>query len=272
MAVSETPFSIALARGTIRGYVRQPRQPGDVVAILLPGWVGYCAGPHRILYEAAEALGDAGIGTLRFDYLGRGDSDGLFENTTFSSAVEDTRAVATYVRQELGAKALWAVGMCFGAAVGFRCCRLWQRVALWSAERMEAAPSTATRLSAMRRRGRQAVVRLLSPKSWWRLLSGKTSLWGAYRYYTQAEMLPYVPELPNEYAAGASAALFFGQRDPRLEEVRRTYESHCKTLGLPARTIVIPGADHSFCSVRAKAELIARTVEWFSQDKQGSAD
>jgi uncharacterized OsmC-like protein/alpha/beta superfamily hydrolase len=46
----------------------------------------------------ATALTDAGFGVLRFDFTGLGMSDGEFENTNFTSNVDEVRAAADWLR------------------------------------------------------------------------------------------------------------------------------------------------------------------------------
>ena len=47
----------------------------------------------------SRALVARGFGVLRFDFTGLGNSDGDFENTNFSSNVDDLVAAADYLRE-----------------------------------------------------------------------------------------------------------------------------------------------------------------------------
>ena len=64
----------------------------------------------------ARALADRGLGTLRFDFTGLGDSDGLFEDTTFGADVRDLVAAARHMTAQGIAPALMLGHSLGGAA------------------------------------------------------------------------------------------------------------------------------------------------------------
>ena len=66
--------------------------------------------------KVAQQLSAAGIPTLRFDFAGSGDSDGLFADMTYSSRQEDLSDVMVYLFSQ-GAKRLALVGSSMGGAV-----------------------------------------------------------------------------------------------------------------------------------------------------------
>jgi uncharacterized OsmC-like protein/alpha/beta superfamily hydrolase len=74
-----------------------------------------CSKDTRAATFVAEALADAGIATLRFDFTGLGGSGGDFANTGFTSNVEDLVAAADWLRRAHGAPAI-LVGHSFGGA------------------------------------------------------------------------------------------------------------------------------------------------------------
>ena len=65
----------------------------------------------------SEALNDAGIAVLRFDFTGLGESGGDFANTTFSSNVADLVAAAAWLKRERQAPAILVGHSLGGAAV-----------------------------------------------------------------------------------------------------------------------------------------------------------
>jgi hypothetical protein len=54
---------------------------------------------------------------MRFNYLGEGESDGLFEETTISSRVANILSVAGHVRQSLQTEIIYLVGLRLGATL-----------------------------------------------------------------------------------------------------------------------------------------------------------
>jgi uncharacterized OsmC-like protein/alpha/beta superfamily hydrolase len=74
-----------------------------------------CSKDTRATSLIAEALADAGLATLRFDFTGLGGSEGEFANTDFSSNVADLVAAARWLEAEHRAPSL-LVGHSFGGA------------------------------------------------------------------------------------------------------------------------------------------------------------
>ncbi len=66
-----------------------------------------------------KALTKHGIGVLRFDFTGLGESEGDFENTNFSSNVEDLIAAAQFLEQNYEAPKIIIGHSLGGAAVVF---------------------------------------------------------------------------------------------------------------------------------------------------------
>lgn len=58
-----------------------------------------CSKNVRAAGHIARAMANAGIAVLRFDFTGLGQSDGAFENTTFSSNVSDLLAAVDWLDQ-----------------------------------------------------------------------------------------------------------------------------------------------------------------------------
>jgi putative redox protein len=76
-----------------------------------------CSKESRAATFVGEALADAGIATLRFDFTGLGGSEGDFANTDFSSNVGDLLAAADWLRHAHRAPAVLVGHSLGGAAV-----------------------------------------------------------------------------------------------------------------------------------------------------------
>jgi uncharacterized OsmC-like protein/alpha/beta superfamily hydrolase len=76
-----------------------------------------CSKESKAASYISEALTEAGIAVLRFDFTGLGDSEGEFANTSFSSNVADLTAAASWLRRERGAPAILVGHSLGGAAV-----------------------------------------------------------------------------------------------------------------------------------------------------------
>jgi putative redox protein len=89
-----------------------------------------CSKESKAATFISEALTDAGIAVLRFDFTGLGGSEGEFGNTGFSSNVEDIVAAAAWLSREHGPPAILVGHSLGGAAVLAAAGRVEQAVAV----------------------------------------------------------------------------------------------------------------------------------------------
>jgi putative redox protein len=89
------------------------------------------------------ALAERGIAVMRFDFTGIGESEGDFENTDFSSNIEDLVAAADFLRDHYGPPRILIGHSLGGAAVLAAAARIPDAVAVATI----AAPSDTTHLS-----------------------------------------------------------------------------------------------------------------------------
>ena len=101
-------------------HARRAARPADRVAPRAYALFAHCFTCSKDTQAAtfiSEALTDAGIAVLRFDFTGLGGSEGDFANTTFSSNVADLVAAAAWLRREHHAPAILVGHSLGGAAV-----------------------------------------------------------------------------------------------------------------------------------------------------------
>ncbi len=87
-------------KGTLRGMLHIPegadknnKVPG---VILFHGFTGNRMEPKFIFVRFSRLLSSMGIASVRFDFLNSGESDGSFENMTFSGELEDAEDILNY--------------------------------------------------------------------------------------------------------------------------------------------------------------------------------
>jgi len=90
---------------------------GDVKGYALFAHCFTCSKNLKAVGHITKSLAGRGITTFRFDFTGLGQSEGEFENTNFSSNVEDLVAAAGYMERELESPALLIGHSLGGAAV-----------------------------------------------------------------------------------------------------------------------------------------------------------
>lgn len=90
---------------------------GDPDAYVLFAHCFTCSKDLKAVVHISEAMTAEHFGVFRFDFTGLGQSEGLFEDTNFSSNVEDLILAADFLRTSFGAPALLVGHSLGGAAV-----------------------------------------------------------------------------------------------------------------------------------------------------------
>lgn len=114
-------FMIKMQNGNLAALYHPPLKPAPgrpVGCLILVGGPQYRAGAHRQYIDLARHLSANGVGVLRFDYSGMGDSDG--DITDLDGRGDDIAAAAEALKDKLGADArIFPWGLCEGASAIF---------------------------------------------------------------------------------------------------------------------------------------------------------
>jgi len=70
---------------------------------------------HRVYVTFARELVQRGYAVLRFDYMGQGDSDGEFEDSTVTSRLSDIKCAINTIKELTSVKTINLLGLRFGA-------------------------------------------------------------------------------------------------------------------------------------------------------------
>ncbi len=101
--------------GTIAGRLEMPAGAARACAVFAHCFT--CSKDLKAVVRISRALAERGIGVLRFDFTGLGESEGEFEDTDFTSNIDDLVAAAEFMRGEVGAPQLLIGHSLGGAAV-----------------------------------------------------------------------------------------------------------------------------------------------------------
>lgn len=89
------------AEHTLRGIVTLPDSLEKVPCVLLlHGFTGNVYGYKGLNTRIARSLAEAGIGCVRFDFYGNGESDGEFEDCTFTGLCEDAQDMFFWMKEQ----------------------------------------------------------------------------------------------------------------------------------------------------------------------------
>ncbi len=102
------------ARGhRLRGSLEQP-SGRDAVAFALFAHCFTCNSDYRLVRLIARELAGQGIAVLRFDFTGLGSSGGRFEDSNFTTNIEDIEAAAHWLEEELSVPPRLLIGHSLG--------------------------------------------------------------------------------------------------------------------------------------------------------------
>jgi uncharacterized protein len=274
--VSRTIVELHRDGKTLRGILEGPADAtGAPGVLLLPGWGGVRTGPHGILRSAAERLAGEGYLCLRFDFLGRGDSDGAVSDHDLSSQIEDAKVAAGYLREVRGCPRLALIGICSGGEVavgslydGLRA----DAVALWSSPVFSADATFGRRAKKSASYLTSYIVKALRPSTWAKLFAGRVRfgiikrvlLGGSTHQKKEGERAEI--KAGETLAGGADhCLLLYGTADPIAEEAIERYTGLFERSGADVTLRRIEGANHGFYSGPWHAEVVARTAAWLTE-------
>ena len=117
MAVRNTSLTIATPRGTpLSGVLVEPRD-GPVLGQACIAHCFACSKDFPATVRLARALAEEGIATLRFDFMGLGDSGGEFRDSTLQTYCEDLGSALEALETRTGRHTNLLIGHSFGGAM-----------------------------------------------------------------------------------------------------------------------------------------------------------
>jgi len=78
---------------------------------------------HRNMVNLARRLTEEGIYCFRFDYMGHGDSDGHFEDSTLETRLSDISCAVEYLKNRYQVERIGLLGVRFGGTLAALACR-----------------------------------------------------------------------------------------------------------------------------------------------------
>ena len=180
-------------RKSLVGVITEPATPPPPerpAVLFLNAGVVHRVGPNRIHVRLARELARHGLLSMRFDFSGLGDSRPRADPTPFAqAAVAETRQAMDVLASTRGARSFVLVGICSGADNALRAAGHDGRVAGAVLIEPYTIPAPAFVLYQYRRK-------ILDPRSWWRLLRGRSEVLGTMRERRAEEAAPRAAQAP----------------------------------------------------------------------------
>ncbi len=279
--MSEIPLTFANAHGqTLVGIYHQTAQPKARGSLLfLHGWSGYRTGPHQMLTRAARTFGARGFDSLRFDFAGRGDSQGDTELATLATMRDDTFDALEQLRGHGNGGPIIAVGLCSGCEIAVAAANDdWSGIALWSAPIFAALPDQSGQEKKRAANLGKYARKLLNPQTYLKIARGEVDTaavgkamkggGGAANKNVESREPGQLPpgfrrqSLANWKNYGGPILQIYGDADPIATEARDWYSAHCAA---PPEVKMVEGANHSFYGLEWERQVFEFTEDWLNQ-------
>jgi pimeloyl-ACP methyl ester carboxylesterase len=248
-----------------------------VALVLLHGWAGYRVGAHQMFVKLARAAVNRGFVCLRFDFRGRGDSEGDAFAATLATMIADTQAACAELAARLGVQRFALIGDCSGSEVAIGAgplidgCSAW---VLWSAPIVGGSRESMDRA---KRRNilRQYAAKLLRRETWAKLFRGKLQLHmirrailgGGKGAGEQGSASDKDIDWLGRFLSFRGPVLFiYGSADPTTADSVAHFERLTREAGRAWHLHLVEGANHAFYSVKWEREVIGRTLDWLERE------
>jgi exosortase A-associated hydrolase 1 len=262
------------------GILAKPETPTDTGVIVIVGGPQYRVGSHRQFVLLSRTLATAGYATLRFDYRGMGDSEGLQRD--FQSVSADIATAINAMQQRVPAVknvVLW--GLCDGASAALLYC--FETHDLRVSGLCLLNPWVRSETSLARTQVKHYYTQRLMQKEFWlKLLNGKmtlTALSGLaqnIRLSASGSGWLKTEDQPFQHSMASAWNCFSGQILLILsgeDYVAKEFLDHARNdaawIGAMERANLqcsnLIGADHTFSSAESRKRAENLTLNWLTQ-------
>lgn len=245
---------------TMRGMLHRPEKvEGKVPMVLLfHGFTGNKMESHFIFVKLCRRLEELGLASLRFDFLGSGESDGEFKDMTLSGELKDAEAVLEFAKSLdwIDRDNIYVVGLSMGGAVASMLAGQHsddiRKLCLW-------APAG-------------NMPQLIESRLKDLLASGDVE--DDFDYYDLGGFLlgrEYVEDIKSIDIYGLASPyegevlIVHGEKDPAVP--LSASHKYMEIYGDQAELYVIEGADHTFNKFEWESAAIEKTVDFLGSSK-----
>ncbi len=250
MNLTQEKVSFSNARGNkLSGVLHHPGQEAGSGAVILCHGMDSTKESKKLVF-LGEALALRGFTALRFDFAYVGESDGKFEDITYTGEVEDLKAAYALI-QNRGAGKIAIIGSSMGGSVALLFAALEPKVAVLVTVAAPIHPEQFPR-------------RILTPEQMqeWRE-SGFTIYNGQRLNVSLLDDLEKlnIPESARKIIC--PVLILHGDRD-NIVPVREAHELH-GYLPNPKKLTILKGVDHRLSDPALMTQAVSEAIEWICQ-------
>lgn len=269
---------------SLAGIIGEPDTPADQqlpAVILLNSGLIHRAGPNRIYVRLCRALAARGYTTLRFDFSGVGDSQLKLDSRSYEDrSIAEARAAMDFLQKARGINTFVLSGICAGADIAFHSACRDERVAGIIPIDLYTIPNNAYLMKLYRKR-------LLQPRSWLNLISGKSDILKSIRNKVWSLLTASKSESPAAETADTSSGsiqkiiegfqtlheqklpifLVYSDGSPAYFNYQRNFISYAKQLSADGllQLEFIEYSDHGFTLLHHQELLEQAVCEWLAK-------
>lgn len=290
--MNEQIFNLEVKEDAIYG-IWHCTEPGkkslnrNVAIIFLHGWSGHRPGPHDMLVKLARCLAADGYDCFRFDFRGKGYSQGDRKHTNNHSMMEDLEAVLQFVNNALNDPAIVLTGICSGAKLAFYYARngnlpVTHVIDLSSPVLRQQEVSSALAVNQVKNTTKQYINKAFSRETWQRLMNGEIHFSMVWRniskplsrlfagkrktsnlHVSKETQKNKIEKKPFGKLKG-QILLIHGEKDPETVPALRQIHQMLYNHQIPSETYIVKDANHSFYALAWKNEIISVVHNWLN--------
>ena len=229
------------------------------VVLICHGLGGHKVGRYRVYVDIAHHLAKSGIGTLRFDYRGSGDSEGDFHDITMEDQVSDTLVAMRFleIHPQVDNDRIGLLGRSFGGAVSVIAASQYKRIksfCLWSP--IYNANQWKDKWHLLQSPGLQPHhLENIMP------INGQVPAIELFKQFVDLRMEDHLPSMHS-----TPLFIIHGVQDQIVNIANAEKYVHAR-LHAPAQTkfTQLPLSDHDFTPFLERRKALEETNQWFSQ-------
>lgn len=272
----------------------------DTGIVFVHGWSGNRLGPHGILAAIARRCGREGIPSLRFDFRGRGESEGDGMNVSLVTMADDLVRATEFFKKQSGVREIVLVGICSGGNVAVGALRRMRGIAglvLLSVYPFSDGDSFGRDMGRFWHFLQIYMKKARQRETWRRLFAGELRLGsvlqtlfghffrkseekegtagddptdtspGKVARAAEKESRSKGDAAPREHLAGLNArtpaVMVYGTADPDADAARKYFEEYAEKSDWSVEFVTVNGANHNFSSADWTQQIAEITVDFY---------